>query len=122
MKDDQVAWFQSQFRRPRFTLAEVGWVVAAFAVALRWPPLVLPTVAYVLSLAMHKSGVSLALMMVVASVLGFLAGLLMPPVTSNCTGRIRPAAVQTAGRTADDPGPWTDDEPGDVDPVQRDAP
>lgn len=122
MKDDQVAWFQSQFRRPRFTLAEVGWVVAALAVALRWPPLLFPTVAGVLSWVASKSGVSLALMIAVSSILGLLAGLLMPSMTSNCTGRIRPAAVQSVGRATDDPGPWPDEEPGDVDPVQRDGP
>jgi hypothetical protein len=68
---------QSRFQRPHFTLAEIAGVVALVAAALRWPVLILPTLAIVLAFLCDRSGLSLAWTLVVISAVGFVLGIVM---------------------------------------------
>jgi hypothetical protein len=66
----------SNIRWPRFSLAEViGWI-AAFGIALRFPRLLLPTLAVSLTYLFDRAGFSLLWTLVTVSLIGFVLGTL----------------------------------------------
>jgi hypothetical protein len=69
--------YRSRLRRPRFHLAEVAGLVAALAVALRWPILLLPTLSAALAVSFVRLGLSLIWVLVLMSALLFVLGLCM---------------------------------------------
>jgi hypothetical protein len=75
--------FQSRLRRPRFTLAEVGGLVAATAVAFKWPILLVPTLSVALTLYFTRLGFSLILAIILVSLALFVLGLTLPPIVAH---------------------------------------
>jgi hypothetical protein len=75
--------YRTRLRRPRFHLAEVAGLVAAVAIALRWPILLLAVLAAALYLFSDRLGLSviwfLILVSVVGLVLGFAVGSISKP-------------------------------------------
>jgi predicted membrane-bound spermidine synthase len=67
--------FQTHPRIPRFSIAELMAVVAALAVALAWPVVLLPTCGVVLTFALRRAGLTLLAICVIMSVLGSALGL-----------------------------------------------
>ncbi len=74
---------QSRLRRPRFTLAEIAGVVALLAVTLRWPVLILPTLAVVLTFFCNRSGLSVVGTRTVAAAVGVVSGIVMALVATS---------------------------------------
>ena len=70
-------WYRSHLRRPRFNLADLAGLVVAVAVALRWPLLLMPTVAVVYCLLCERLGLSVIWCLLSLSVLGLVMGLVM---------------------------------------------
>jgi phage shock protein PspC (stress-responsive transcriptional regulator) len=75
-----VQLYRSRLRKPRFTLAEVGGFVAAFAVAFRWPILLVPTFSVALTLFLTRLGISLILALILVSGALVVLGLTLPAV------------------------------------------
>jgi hypothetical protein len=73
-------FYQSHLRRPQFSLAEVAVLVAAVAAALRWPVLLLPTLAVVLYLFCERIGLSLIWLLVLVSLVGLVLGFTVKPL------------------------------------------
>jgi phage shock protein PspC (stress-responsive transcriptional regulator) len=74
---------RSRLRRPRFTLAEITGVVAMLAVAFRWPIFILPTFVVVLTFLCDRSGLSLVALLIVASAVGVVLGIVGGVATSH---------------------------------------
>jgi hypothetical protein len=70
-------WYRSHLRRPRFNLAEIAGLVVAVAVALRWPFLLVPTIAVVYYVLCERLGLSVIWCLLSQSVLGLVTGLIM---------------------------------------------
>jgi hypothetical protein len=65
---------RSNLRKPRFALAEaIGWI-AAFGVALRFPLLLVPTIALALGYLFDRAGFSLLWTLLAISMIGFVLG------------------------------------------------
>ncbi len=75
--------FRSHLQSPRFTLAEVAGLIAAVAIAFRWPILLLPTFAAGLILFLCRLGLSVILVLIIASVTGFVVGLSLPLIVTH---------------------------------------
>lgn len=75
--------YRSRLRRPRFTLAQVGAFIAALAMALRWPILLLPTFSIGLALCLTRVGFSLIWTLIIASIVGFILGLSLPAIVAH---------------------------------------
>jgi hypothetical protein len=69
--------YRSHLRRPRFNLAEVAGLVVAVAVALRWPFLLMPTIAVAWYVLCERLGCSVIWCLLSLSVLGLVMGLVM---------------------------------------------
>ena len=70
-------WYRSHLRRPRFNLAEVAGFVLAVAVALRWPFLLMPTIAVAYCVLCERLGLSVIWCLLSISTLSFVMGLVM---------------------------------------------
>jgi hypothetical protein len=62
-------------RKIRVSIAELMAVVAALAVALAWPVVLLPTCGSVLAIALHRAGFTTVTILLIMSILGFVLGL-----------------------------------------------
>ena len=69
-----------RFPRVQFTIAELIAAIAGIAVACAWPVLRFPVVATGLIVLLHRLGLSLLQILIVAAVLGVALGLLLPPI------------------------------------------
>jgi hypothetical protein len=78
-----VKHFQSRLRRPHFTLAEVGGLVGATAVAFRWPIFLVPTLSVALTLFFSRMEFSLILAIILVSLALFVLGLTLPPIVAH---------------------------------------
>jgi hypothetical protein len=80
LENDGLLLIRNKFRRPRLTLAEgVGWVVA-FALAFKWPQLLLLTAGALLAFLLHRAGLALVWILILVSGIGAILPLLMPPI------------------------------------------
>jgi hypothetical protein len=70
-------WYRSHLRRPRFNLADIAGLVVAVAVALRWPFLLVPTIAVVYYTLCERLGLSVIWCLLSISVLGLVMGLVV---------------------------------------------
>ncbi len=74
MQNSEKSRVQANLRWPRFSLAEViGWI-AAFGVALRFPLLLVPTIAVPLAYVFDRAGFSMLWTLVAISLIGFVLG------------------------------------------------
>ena len=62
-------------RKIRVSIAELMAAVAALAVALTWPVVLLPTCGSILAIALHRAGFTAVTICIIMSVLGFVLGL-----------------------------------------------
>jgi hypothetical protein len=74
---------RSRLRRPRFTLAEVAGLVAAVALAVRWPILLLPTLGVALGLFFDRLGLSLIFALILISVVVLVLGFSLLPIVAH---------------------------------------
>jgi hypothetical protein len=75
--------YRSQFRRPRLTLAEVAGLIAAAALAFRWPILILPTLSVALTLFFDRIGLSVIWSLILALLGGLILGLSLPIIVAH---------------------------------------
>jgi hypothetical protein len=69
-----------QLRRPRLSIAESLATVSALALALAWPPILVPTVEVVMVVVFRRAGLSLLASFLIMFLVSFAVGLLLPPV------------------------------------------
>ena len=80
LENDGFLLIRNKFRRPRLTLAEdVGWVVA-FALACKWPQLLLLTAVALLVFLLHRAGLALVWILILVGGIGVILPLFMPPI------------------------------------------
>jgi hypothetical protein len=75
-----VRFIRCEFRRPQFALADLAGLIAAVAVACKWPFFILPTVGLVLTILLDRVGLSLVWILLAVSAFGLALGLLMKPI------------------------------------------
>jgi hypothetical protein len=74
---------RSNLRRPHFSLAEIiGWI-AAFGIALRFPLLLVPTIAVSLAYLFDRAGFSLLWTLVATSLIGLVLGALEATIATH---------------------------------------
>ena len=72
--------YRSRLRKPRFTLAEVAGLVAGVALAMRFPVLIVPTLAVAHCLFCDRLGLSGVWCLVLAIVAGVVLGFSLPVI------------------------------------------
>jgi hypothetical protein len=68
----------------QFTLGMASLVVAALAVVTAWPILIFPTCSALLILLLHRAGFSPVRILIIIAIIGFVLGLVLPPVVMHC--------------------------------------
>jgi hypothetical protein len=76
-------FIRCEFRTPQFALADLAGLVAAVAIACKWPFFILPTVALALTILLDRVGFSLVWILLAVSALGLALGLLMKPIIAH---------------------------------------